>query len=155
MRRAASRKMSGAGFLSGHVLAGHDGLEQVPDAQVFQHAGNDPTSGAGGHRQGQPPVVFTGHVDNFRNEPDFVDEAEISFLLFAGQNPGVEMKPLLLLDQPEDVPGRHPAQGVEAIAREIKPVLAHEHLPGPVVQRHRVGQGAVKVEDEAQRVSDR
>ena len=53
---------------------------------------------------------------------------------------------LLLVEVDDDVGGRPPAPGVEEVLGELAAPLVQRPLPGHVVQRHRVGDGAVAVE---------
>ena len=88
-------------------------------------------------------------LDHRIHRAHFGQQLQVFLLLLLRRRQMVKVRPaLFLLQHPQNVPARHPAQGVEAVLRKMNLVPARDHLPRLPMKRHGVGQVSVAVEDQ-------
>lgn len=137
----------GGGLAVGDVLGRHQRLEMPDQAEGLQDRRHDRLEAAGCHRQRVLALQRQHEIDDRRNGLHAGDQRHEDRFLLLGELHGGQAQAVAFVEEIDHRGRRHAADGVKDLLREVAPARVEHGAPGAVVERHRVGEGAVAIEE--------
>lgn len=137
------------GLLVDHHFIGDDRAEQMPDFQMVQDHADDFLRSAGGHGHGDLSKIFLRDIQDGMDGGHLREGLQVGLLFLMRNGDVVDGFVLFLREDFQDVARGNAAVGIKPVDREIQVVLLGDDLPGAPMQWHRVGEGAVAIENQS------
>jgi hypothetical protein len=141
------KKRIGLRLVAVGVFAGDDRVEAVGDPDPLENLPADVAVAAGHDGQRHPPAAAANDGDHRVDRLDRMELVKEALLLAMGFPLHIDRHARLGGQRGHDVAGGPAPHGIEAVFVEGHAVGIGHHPPGPVVGRHRVGEGAVAIEE--------
>lgn len=137
----------GVGFAFGVVLEADERVEFIAQLERVQRRDHGVASAAGYNGERNPSVLRFDVLQDFRNRGELRQHLEIDVFFFVRHGLHGHVQSLLLVESSDNLYRGHASPGIELRLIELAIPFGENFLPGEIMQRHRVGDSAVAVEE--------
>ncbi len=138
----------GIGLVTDGVLACHHGVEGAIEPDMGEDPLADGTVAAGDHRDRNPAPAATDNIDHRVDRLDMGQTREEGLLFGMHRSVEIDLDARLARERGHDVARRPPPHRIEAVFVELQAMDPRDMEPGQIMGRHRVGEGAIAVEED-------